>query len=153
VSDQLVKGHGGIADKMIHLNGFPCLEKEDHLHGLAVGAVMTGRTHGVKLANETHQVDFSASSGHLNPNSTALALPRQLPLHELKTILGTERNGRTKGFSGWPIVSDARDLSILGYVSSADLTKTISLVLPSSSSFLFFLTQTSLHLQSDNLSQ
>ncbi|KAA1110537.1 glycerol ethanol, ferric requiring protein [Puccinia graminis f. sp. tritici] len=126
VSDQLVKGHGGIADKMIHLNGFPCLEKEDHLHGLAVGAVMTGRAHGVKLANETHQVDFSASSGHLNPNSTALALPSQLPLHELKTILGTERNGRAKGFSGWPIVSDALDLSILGYVSSADLTKTIN---------------------------
>ena len=126
VSDQLVKGHGGIADKMIHMNGFPCLEKEDHLHGLAVGAVMTGRTHGVKLANETHRVDFSASSGHLHPHSTALALPRQLPLHELKTILGTERNGRIKGFSGWPVVSDALDLSILGYVSSADLTKTIN---------------------------
>ncbi|KAH9470143.1 hypothetical protein Pst134EA_007409 [Puccinia striiformis f. sp. tritici] len=126
VSDQLVKGHGGIADKMIHLNGFPCLEKEDHLHGLAVGAVMTGRTDGVKLANETHEVDFSTSSEDSNFKSTALALPRQLPLHELKTILGTERNGRAKGFSGWPVVNDANDLSILGYVSSADLIKTIN---------------------------
>jgi len=124
VSDQLVKGHGGIADKMIHLNGFPCLEKEDHRHGVAVGAVMTGRTEGVKLANELDQVDFSARP--LFPSSTALALPRQLPLHQLKTILGSERNGRTKGFSGWPVVVDANDLSILGYVSSADLTKTIN---------------------------
>ncbi|PLW41107.1 hypothetical protein PCASD_11838 [Puccinia coronata f. sp. avenae] len=126
VSDQLVKGHGGIADKMIHLNGFPCLEKEDHIHGLAVGAVMTGRTDGVKLANETQQVDFSSSSAPLRTSSIALALPRKLPLHELKTILGSERNGRAKGFSGWPIVADTNDLSILGYVSSADLTKTIN---------------------------
>jgi len=109
---------------MIHLNGFPCLEKEDHRHGVAVGAVMTGRTEGVKLANEPDQVDFSVRPPF--PSSTALALPRQLPLHQLKTILGSERNGRTKGFSGWPVVVDANDLSILGYVSSADLTKTIN---------------------------
>ncbi|KAH9443406.1 hypothetical protein Pst134EA_007437 [Puccinia striiformis f. sp. tritici] len=76
---------------MIHLNGFPCLEGEDHLHGLAVGAVMAGQTDGVRLANKTHEVGFSTSSEDSNSNSTALALPQQLPLHELK-LSGNERN-------------------------------------------------------------
>ncbi|KAH9460382.1 hypothetical protein MJO29_004379 [Puccinia striiformis f. sp. tritici] len=109
---------------MIHLNGFPCLKEEDHLHGLAVGAVMAGQTDGVRLANETHEVGFSTSSDDSNSNSTALALPRQLPLHGLK-LSGNERNGWAKGFSGWPVVNDANNFSILGYMSSADLTKTI----------------------------
>ncbi|EGG08787.1 uncharacterized protein MELLADRAFT_34739, partial [Melampsora larici-populina 98AG31] len=51
VSDQLVKGHGGIADQMIRLNGFPCLEKEDHVYGTAVGNIMTGKSHGVRIIN------------------------------------------------------------------------------------------------------
>ncbi|POW07355.1 hypothetical protein PSHT_10000 [Puccinia striiformis] len=97
---------------MIHLNGFPCLEGEDHLHGLAVGAVMAGQTDGVRLANKTHEVGFSTSSEDSNSNSTALVMNGTVGLRA--SLVGVR--------------NDANNFSILpwvGYVSSADLTKTI----------------------------
>ncbi|POW05239.1 hypothetical protein PSTT_09849, partial [Puccinia striiformis] len=44
------------------------------------------QTDGVKLANKTHEVDFSASSDDSNSNDTSLALPQQPPLPELKKL-------------------------------------------------------------------
>ncbi|MBW0474197.1 hypothetical protein O181_013912 [Austropuccinia psidii MF-1] len=125
VSDQLTKEHGGIADQMIQLNGFPCLEKNEHSYGLAVGTIMTGRTHGVRLANRPYE-EAPRNSAEPAQTTPTFVLPRELPLQELEAILASQPPGRTKGFSGWPIVQDAHNHSILGYVTSADLLKAIN---------------------------
>lgn len=128
VSDQLVEGHGGIADQMIRLNGFPCLEKEDHAYGIAVGTIMTGKRHGVRLVNDA---ESPTSPVQQNVNSAAqsfeslsdvnvdqvVALPSELLLRDLRDVFRSERWG-TSRISGWPIVMGKNDFRIVGYVAS-----------------------------------
>lgn len=133
VSDQLVGGHGGIADQMIRLNGFPCLEKEDHVYGIAVGSIMTGKGDGVRLVNELEASQVSPSD---QPSSTIdspsdhetldqlVALPSLLPLRELRRVLRSQRWGLDR-ISGWPIVRGPQDFRIVGYVAGDALHKAV----------------------------
>ncbi|KAH6613935.1 chloride channel [Boeremia exigua] len=76
-------GHGGIADRMIYLNGYPFLDnKEDHTFGVPVSAVMSTTTaclpaHGLTLRNLEATMHNNAYQGY--PVVTDLAS---------KTLLG-----------------------------------------------------------------
>ncbi|KAH9812266.1 chloride channel [Melampsora americana] len=136
VSDQLVNGHGGIADQMIRLNGFPCLEKEDHVYGIAVGEMMTGKGGGIRMVNQVESsIDLikenegssrvrSVESGLDESLDQVLVLPSQLPLRDLRDVLGSERWGPGQ-ISGWPIVKGPGDLRIVGYVASEALFEAV----------------------------
>ncbi|KAG0151846.1 hypothetical protein CROQUDRAFT_667560 [Cronartium quercuum f. sp. fusiforme G11] len=135
VSDQLVEGHGGIADQMIRLNGFPCLEKEDHVYGSAVGSIMTGKGHGVRLVNDVKSPLSSvrqsgpsaAQSFESLPDEDldqVVALPSHLPLRDLRDVFSSDRWG-TGRISGWPVVKGKDDFRIVGYVASDALYKAV----------------------------
>lgn len=136
VSDQLVKGHGGIADQMIRLNGFPCLEKEDHVYGIAVGNIMTGKSDGVRIVNVVESpVNLikergvtntmrSGESGSDESLDQVVVLPSQISLRDLRDVLRSERWGPQQ-ISGWPIVKGRGDLRIVGYVASDALFEAV----------------------------
>lgn len=119
VSDQLNPGHGGIADQMIRFNGLPCLEKDDQAYGVAVGQVMTGRRHGVRVLGE---------EGRTSPTGAAdgpvYALPPRIPLRVLeRECFAASAKGRK--LQGWPVVKGADDLRVVGYVGTYRLERAL----------------------------
>lgn len=83
-------GHGGIADRMIYLNGYPFLDnKEEHSFNVPVSAVMSP--------------------------PTACLPARGLSLRQVEATMAEN------AYQGYPIVSDLRTKTLLGYIGRTEL--------------------------------
>ncbi|KAI5288017.1 glycerol ethanol, ferric requiring protein [Ascosphaera atra] len=109
VSDVLEPGQGGIADRMIKVNGLPFLDnKEEHVFGVPVSRAMTRRV--VSIPDEG------------------------MTVRELRELLERDGEGERAGdadgavahykkrqYQGWPIVAEGKAKVVVGWIGRMEL--------------------------------
>lgn len=126
VSDQF--GKGGIADQMIRFNGFPFLDKEDHQFnesgkcGYAVYETTTLMRYNHSIAR--HEAECFGDTG------CRAAHGRSRCANELQPACYAYNNSDARftssEYRGFPIVRSDQDSTLLGYITRADLTYSMS---------------------------
>jgi chloride channel 3/4/5 len=107
LAKQIADGFGkrGIYETWIHLNGYPYLDKtEEYSRDLAVREIMTKIEDLIVITAIGSTID-SLSTQH----------PPSIPTNNIDTLL------RTQPYKGFPVVTDTRNVILLGYISRSEL--------------------------------
>ena len=126
VSDQF--GKGGIADQMIRFNGFPFLDKEDHQFNES-GRSRSSACCKTILMRYNYSIACHEAQCPVNTRCRA-ADGRSRCANRLQpgcyAYNVSDARFTSSEYRGFPIVRSEKDLTLLGYITRADLTYSMS---------------------------